>query len=233
MGPARVARLGSLVVIVLLAACAASPSPAPTASPTLRTAGSTFALLALPSAPAGCSDPALLADPPGMGPVDPRGIGYTDELISTARRWLTSTGDPGIAGHLLVPAGATESNGSALVTFHDYDTGAQVRVALATTGAHPHPLRVEDRRFTPTGLSPYERVCFEAAVEADAATVVWLGADVSTASRLEFSQFAVAPCPSEPGFCGSAVVMSPNASYPYPPHVTVDLRTARVIRYGS
>ncbi|MBF6604133.1 MAG: hypothetical protein IVW53_14805 [Chloroflexi bacterium] len=127
----------------------------------------------------------------------------------------------------------TESKGTAYVTFHDYDSGTQIRAALATNGAHPRPLRVEDPSSLPTGLSPYERVCFEAAVAADPATVAWLGADASTAARLEFSGFAVAPCPSEPGFCGSAVVMSPNASYPSPPHVTVDLRTARVIRYGG
>jgi hypothetical protein len=108
-----------------------------------------------------------------------------------------------------------------------------VGVALATNGAHPLPLRVEDPSSLPTDLSPYERVCFEAAVETDPATVAWLGADASTAARLEFSGFVVAACPSEPGFCGSAVVMGPNASYPHPPHVTVDLRTARVIHYGS
>lgn len=257
MGHSSLIRFGSLVVIVVLAACTASPAPVPgrptvdpavtpgpgapaspsatrAASPTPRAAGSTFALVVLPSAPPGCSDPSLLANPPGMPAVDPRGIGYTDELISAARDWLKSTAvRPGIAGHLLVPADVTESTGTAYVTFHDYDSGTRIRVALATSGAHPRPLRVEDPSSAPTGLSPYERVCFEAAVEADPATVVWLGADASTAARLEFSQFAVAPCPSEPGFCGSAVVMSPNASYPSPPHVTVDLRTARVIRYGS
>jgi hypothetical protein len=168
-----------------------------------------------------------------MGVVDPRGIGYTDELYGTARQWLTATGDPGLAGHVLVPASVTESNGTAVVTFHDYDTGGRIGVALATNGPHPRSLRVEDPSSLPTDLSPYERACFEAAVEADPATVVWLGADVSAASGLEFSQFAFAPCPSEPGFCRSAVVMSPTASYPYAPHVTVDLRTARVIRYGS
>jgi hypothetical protein len=257
MSRSSLIRTGSLVVIVVLTACTASPVAAPArptvgsavtpgpgasaspsatraASPTPRAAGSAFALVALPSATPGCSDPSVLAHPPGMPAVDPRGIGYTDELISAARDWLKSTSvRPGIAGHLLVPADVTESNGSAYVTFHDYDSGTQLRVALAASDAHPSPLRVEDAPSAPTGLSPYERVCFEAAVEADPATVLWLGADASTASRLEFSQFAVAPCPSEPGFCGSAVVMSANASYPYLPHVTVDLRTARVICYGS
>ena len=249
MGHFSPIRLGSLVVIVVLAACTASPAPAPRrptvdpavtpgpgapASPSAtRAADSTFALVAPPSVDPSCSDPAIQADPPGMGVVDPRGIGYTDELYGTARQWLTATGDPGLAGHVLVPALVTESNGTAIVTFHDYDTGVRVGVALATNGAHPRPLRVEDPSSAPTDLSPYERVCFETAVEADPATVAWLGADASTAVRLEFSGFAVAPCPSEPGFCGSAVVMSPTASYPYPPLVTVDLRTARVIRYGS
>lgn len=197
------------------------------------TANSTSGGMVLPSVDPACSDPAMQADPPGMGSFGTRGIGYTDELIGSARPWLTSTGAPGLAGHLLVPAAVTESDDGALVTFHDYDTGRQVGVALATSGAQPRPLRVEDPSSVPSDLSPYERVCFAAAVMADPATVAWLGADAGTASLLTFSEFGMAPCPSEPGFCGSAVVISPTASYPSPPHVTVDLRTARVVHHGD
>jgi hypothetical protein len=234
-----------LLVPVVVGACAAAPPPAlEQATPPVATASfaptraavapSAAPAVALPSVPPSCSDPAVLADPPGLPVVDRRGIGYTEALIAAARAWLPSTRvGPSLAGHLLVPAGVSESGGRAALTFHDYDTGTQIRVILATNGAQPRLLRVEDPSSAPSGLSAYERVCFEAAVRADRATLSWLGADASTAARLEFSGFALASCPSEPGFCASAVVMDRTASYPYPPRVSVDLRTARVIHDGG
>ncbi len=242
---AQVPRIGLVPLLVVVGACSASPPPAleqatlhaATASfaPTPTAAAPSAALGgALPSAPPSCRDPAVLADPPGLPVVDRRGIGYTDTLVGVARAWLPSTSaGPSLAGHLLVPAEVAESDGRASVTFHDYETGTQLRVVLTTNGAAPRPLRVEDPASVPSGLSAYERVCFQAAVKADPATLAWLGADASTVAGLAFREFAPVPCPSAAGFCASALVTSPDASYPYPPRVTVDLRTARVIRDGS